>query len=471
LKSQRPGVSLGASSVFVKGQLMDLNAFERKVRNDGVRFVRFLYCDPSGIIRGKAVHVDKLLERIRGGIGLTVAMPAMNMLDQLQPVEGLGPVGEIRLVPDIDSYALLPYAPNSAAMMANMVTLGREPWGACARTFLERMIERAHRAGVAIQAAFEPEWTLALRKEDSSFVPADESLCFSTVGWETSVNVIDDIVAALEVQGMPVEQFYPELGHGQQELSVRHADALRAADNHIRYRDTVRAVARKHGFMASLAPKPFVDQAGNGCHIHLSAWDLSGAHNLMAADGKPNELSDFGRHWIAGVLKHLPGLVALTASSYNSYRRLKPHMWSSAFGCWGLDNREASVRIASVLWDEARPSLNMELKPSDNSNNPYLALGGLIAAGLDGVEKGLDPGKPMMADPGSLSESERALLGIRRLPDSLAIALDELERDEVLMGALGELLGRVFVVVKRSEAAAFGAQDQAFELTHHFYKF
>jgi glutamine synthetase len=450
---------------------MDLNAFERKVRSDGVRFVRFLYCDPGGIIRGKAVHVDKLSERIRGGIGLTVAMPAMNMLDQLQPVDGLGPVGEIRLVPDLDSYAPLPYAPGSAAMMANMVTLARAPWSACARHFLQRMIERARQAGISIQAAFEPEWSLAVAKEDGSYVPADTSLCFSTVGWETSVELIDDIVAAFEAQGMPVEQFYPELGHGQQELSIRHAGALRAADNHIRYRDTVRAVARKHGFVASLAPKPFADQAGNGCHIHLSAWDLGGGRNLMAAEGRPNELSDFGRHWIAGVLRHLPGLVALTAASFNSYRRLKPHMWSSAFACWGLDNREASVRIASVLWDETRPSLNMELKPSDSSNNPYLALGGLIAAGLDGVANKLDPGQPVTVDPGGMSDNERARLGIHRLPESLAAAVDELERDKVLMDALGDLLGRTYLTVKRSEAAAFAAKDQAFELANHFYKF
>ena len=449
---------------------MDQAAFERKVRSDGVRFVRFLYCDPAGIIRGKSVHVDKLVERMRGGIGLTVAMPAMNMLDQLQPVEGLGPVGEIRLVPDPASYTVLPYAAHSAAMMANMMTLSRAPWEVCARTFLERMIERARQAGITIQAAFEPEWTLALRRDDGTHVPADESLCFSTVGWETSVGVIDDIVAALEAQGMPVEQFYHELGHGQQELSIRHSDALRAADNHIRYRDTVRAVARKHGFVASLAPKPFVDQAGNGCHIHLSAWDPDGALNLMAGD-RPNELSAFGRHWIAGVLSHLPGLVALTAASVNSYRRLKPHMWSSAFGCWGLDNREASVRVASVLWDEKTPSLNMELKPSDNTNNPYLALGGLIAAGLDGVARKLEPGAPMSVDPGALSDGERARLGVQRLPESLAAATDALERDEMLMSALGNLLATTFLTVKRSEAAAFAAKDQAFELAQHFYRF
>ena len=450
---------------------MDLNAFERMVRSEDVRFVRFLYCDTSGIIRGKAVHVDKLLERVRGGIGLTVAVSAMNMLDQLQPLGDQGPVGEVRLVPDVDTYTQLPYAPNSAAMIANLVTLDREPWAVCPRAFLQRMIERAQGVGVAIEAAFEPEWTLAVRKDDGSCVPADQSLCFSSIGWETSVNVINDIANSLEHQGMPVEQFYPELGHGQQELSIRHAAALRAADNHVRYRDTVRAVARNHGFVASHAPKPFADHAGNGCHIHLSIWDPTGARNLMAVDEEPNTLSAFGRSWIAGVLRHLPGLVALTAASYNSYRRLQPHTWSSAFSCWGPDNREAAVRIASVLWDEAKPSINMELKPSDSSNNPYLALGALIAAGVDGIEHELDPGDPVTVDPGVLSEGDRARLGIRRLPENLAAALDELERDDVLMGALGEPLSRTYLTVKRSEVAAFEAEDELFELTHHFYKY
>ena len=449
---------------------MALSAFERKVRSDDVRFVRFLYCDPSGIIRGKSVHVDKLMSRVRGGIGLTVAMPAMNMLDQLQTVEGMGSVGEIRLVPDVGSYVRLPYAPHSAAMMVDMITLERAPWGACARGFLQRMIARAHDAGIHIEAAFEPEWSLAKRADDGSFVPADESLCFSSIGWETSVDMIDDIVAAFETQGMPVEQFYPELGHGQQELTIRYAPALRAADNQLRYRDTVRAIARQHGFVASFAPKPFANQAGNGCHIHLSTWGVKNGRNLMASD-RPNQLSEFGRHWIAGVLAHLPALVALSAGSYNSYRRLQPHMWSSAFTCWGLDNREAAVRIASVLWDETKPSLNMELKPSDNTNNPYLALGALIAAGLDGVERKLEPGAPVTVDPGAMSEAEREAGGIRRLPSSLAEALDALAGDGVLMGALGDLLGRAVLAVKRSENAVFENEDEAFELERHFYRF
>ena len=120
---------------------MDLAAFVQRVRDDNVRFVRFLYCDNGGTIRGKAIHIDKLAGRISNGIGLTVAMQAMNMLDQLQSVEGMGPVGEIRLVPDVESYVELPYAPHSASMMADMITLDGAPWAACPRSFLRRMIE------------------------------------------------------------------------------------------------------------------------------------------------------------------------------------------------------------------------------------------------------------------------------------------------------------------------------------------
>jgi len=449
---------------------MDLAAFVQRVRDDNVRFVRFLYCDNGGTIRGKAIHIDKLAGRIQNGIGLTVAMQAMNMLDQLQSVEGMGPVGEIRLVPDVESYVELPYAPHSASMMADMITLDRKPWAACPRSFLRRMIEKAKAAGVHIQAAFEPEWTLARQTGDGSFAPADESLCFSTVGWETGGAVIDAIVAALEAQGMPVEQYYPELGHGQQELSIRHTTGLRAADNQLRYRDTMRAVAREHGFIASLAPKPFPDQAGNGCHIHVSLWGDDG-HNLMAGDGSPQSVSQFGRHWIAGILDHLPGLVALTCASVNSYRRLQPQSWSSAYTCWGFDNREAAVRMVSGLWGETTPSIHFELKASDNSNNPYLALGALIAAGMDGVRRELDPGEPMMVDPSSLDEAERKRRNVRRLPDSLGAAVDTLAEDAVLTGALGDLLADAYITVKRSEAEAFATEDLAFELKHHFYKF
>ncbi len=436
-----------------------------------VRLVRFLYCDNGCTIRGKLIPVGDLAARLEGGIGLTVAMQAMNMLDQLQPVADMGPVGEIRLVPDPDSFVILPYAPHSAAMMCDMLTLERVPWGACPRTFLKRMIARAGEQGLSIQAALENEFTLLKPDGNGGYAPLDTALCFSSIAMSAAAAVMDDMVAAFEAQDVPIDAYYPELGHGQHELPIRHAPALRAADNQIWFRETVRNVAAQHGLLASLAPKPLPDQAGNGCHIHWSAWDMEGATNLFYDAADRYRLSRLGYHFIAGVLAHLPGLLALTAPSFNSYRRLQPHFWSSAYTVWGPDNREAAVRVASGLWGQESNSVNLELKASDPSHNPYLALGGLIAAGLDGVAGELMPGAPTLVDPGNYGDAERAQRGIRRYPTTLAEALDALAQDPVLMEALGPELSTSYLAVKRSEHAAFSAADLAFELKHHLNKF
>jgi glutamine synthetase len=378
-------------------------------------------------------------------------------------------------VPDPESFVVLPYAPHSAAMTVDMLTLDRQPWAACPRSFLKRMIGRAAEQGFTVQAAFENEFSL-LRPDDTggaatTYSPIDTGLCFSTISMTAAAEVIDGIIAALESQGIPIDAYYPELGHGQHELPIRHAPALRAADNQIWFRETVRNVAHQHGLLASLAPKPLPEQAGNGCHIHWSVWDVAGETNLLYNPDDRYLLSQIGYQFIAGVLAHLPGLLALTAPSYNSYRRLQPHFWSSAYTAWGPDNREAAVRIASGLFDRESTTVNLELKASDASNNPFLALGGLIAAGLDGVARQLMPGEPSLIDPGNFSEKERAERGIDRYPTTQAAALDALEQDEVLIEALGPLLSTSYLAVKRSEYAAFAAEDQAFEIQHHLHKF
>ncbi|MFN2278859.1 MAG: glutamine synthetase family protein [Candidatus Promineifilaceae bacterium] len=450
---------------------MDKEQVIAAAHSAGVRLIRFLYCDNGCVIRGKAAHIDNLAGRMASGIGLTVAMQAMNMLDQLQAVEGMGPVGEIRLVPDPGSFVVLPYAPNSAAMMCDMLTLERQPWGACQRTFLKRMIGRAADHGLTIQAAFENEFSLLEPDGAGSLRPIDTGLCFSTVSMTAAAGVINEMVAAFEAQAIPIDAYYPELGHGQHELPIRHAPALRAADNQIWFRETVRNVAHAHGLVASLAPKPIPDQAGNSSHIHWSVWNASGSSNLLYDADQPYQLSRLGRHFAAGVLAHAPALLALTAPSYNSYRRLQPHFWSSAYTAWGPDNREAAVRVVSGMWGQEAESVNLEFKASDPSNNPYLALGGLIAAGLDGIERELELPEVTMVDPGNLSEEERAARGIRRYPTSQAEALDTLENDALLMEALGPELSRSYLAVKRSEYDAFAAEEIDFELQHHREKF
>jgi glutamine synthetase len=284
---------------------------------------------------------------------------------------------------------------------------------------------------------------------------------------DSAAEVIDEVVGALEDQGMVVEQYYPELGWGQQELSIRHAPALQAADQQLLYRETVRGVARKHDLHATFAPKPWPDQPGNGCHLHISALDRAGEQHRFHDAGAADGLSVVARHFAAGILEHLPALVALTCASVNSYRRLVPRSWASAYRVWGYDNREAALRVASPYWGREAATTNLELKPSDGSANPYLSLGGVIAAGVDGVERELQLPLPVDVDPGTLDDAARARAGGERLPTSLGEALDNLSRDEVLLGALGDRLSGCYLAVKRDDVEAFAAQDDEFEFRQH----
>lgn len=431
-----------------------------------ISLTRFLYADHGGIIRGKAAATARLAERTESGIGHTKAMMAMSMMDELAPVEGMGPVGEVRIKPDPDTFVALPYAPGAAAMLADQVNEDGSSWDGCARTFLKQAIAELSGLGYELQASFEPEFTLG-HYEGASFTPIDESLCYSATGFHLAHDYTIDLVDALIKQGLEVEHYYPELGHGQQEVPIRHASALRAADNHVLLRETVRAVAIRHGLWASFAPKPLPTQAGNGAHLHASLW-ADGANAFADSSGEYG-LSKVGFQFLAGVLAHLPGLVALTCGTVNSYRRLAPQMWSGAYACYGPDNREAAVRICSPIGSAG--SVNLELKPVDSTGNPYLALGAFIYAGIDGIRRSLDPGEPVLVDPATLDSEEREGLSVVRLPSNLRIALDALEADSYLMSALGPLRSTAYLAVKRSEAEHFRLHDVEYECRQHWLKF
>ncbi|MDX6708647.1 MAG: glutamine synthetase [Solirubrobacteraceae bacterium] len=232
---------------------------------------------------------------------------------------------------------------------------------------------------------------------------------------------------------------------------------------------TIRGVAAGHGLIASLAPKPWPDGAGNGCHIHCSLWD--GERNRFFDASAADRLSIEGRAFFAGLLEHRPGLCGLASPSFNSYRRIVPQYWAGAFTCWGHDNREAPLRLPSVFQGMEEASTNIELKATDASCNPYLAVGGLIAAGLDGLERGLEPPDPVEVDPATISEHERERAGIRRLPGTQREALDALAADGLLTDALGPVLAQSYLAVRRSEWDAYSVKDAAFEQQGHFLKY
>jgi glutamine synthetase len=181
--------------------------------------------------------------------------------------------------------------------------------------------------------------------------------------------------------------------------------------------------------------------------------------------------SQVGRHFVAGVLHHLPALVALTCPSFNSYRRLQPRSWSTAFACWGYDNRQAAVRAASPFWGREAETANIEIKAVDGSSNPYLALGAIIAAGLDGIDQKRDPGLPLSVDPSDLSEEERARRGIRAVPNSLRAAVAEFVANPLFKELMPELMWRAYPQVKLAECDGFEGQDERFEIERHFYAF
>ncbi len=446
----------------------DIDEVVRKTDEAGLRLIRFLWCGNDGTVRAKASGRHGLERRLESGIGLTVAMQAMNGLDQLQPIEGLGPVGEIRLIPDLTTFRILPYAPRTGAVVTDHVDLDGEAAAVCQRSFLKRMEARLAERGLVLRAAFESEFSLATQ-EDGQFVPVDSGLCFSTIAVTAAQDYANELAAALEAQEIVLEQYYAELGHGQQEISIRHRPALQAADEQLLVRETIRGVAARHGLVASLAPKPWPDNAGNGAHVHFSLWE--GTRNIFYDGSAPDLLSGEARSFIAGLLEHLPGLCGLTAPSFNSYHRIVPQHWAGAFMCWGHDNREAPVRVASVFRGLEEASTNAELKACDASCNPYLALGGLIAAGLDGLENGLEPPEPVEVDPATIAEDERAARGIMELPATQAEALDALAADPVLTAALGSVLAESYLAVRRSEWAAYSAGDAAFEQQGHFAKY
>jgi glutamine synthetase len=455
---------------------MDIQDVVKRAQENELRLVRFLYCDNGGIIRGKATHTSHLASRMHDGIGQTLAMQAFTGVESLAEVEGMGPIGEFRLIPDPATFVILPYAPNAGSMLCDLIRLDGEAWEACPRSFLKRMVTRLAEQGMRAEAAVEHEFYLA-KAEGGAYVPADRSLCYSSIGLDEQAEVVDAILEALEQQGITIELFHAELGPAQQELSIRHADALHAADTVCLVRETVRGVARQFNLHATFAPKPWLDQAGSGAHIHMSLWDTESGpqarpgKNLFYAEEDRGHLSQTGRYFIGGVLRHIRGLVALTCGSPNSYRRLLPHYWSSAYAAWGFDNREGAVRVPSTFWGREATSINAELKCADHSGNPYLAMGALIAAGLDGIHNKIDPGEPQEIDPGNYSNEERAQRGIRRLPTTLDEALDELEQDSVLTGALGPLLATSYLAVKRSESAFFHDKTPEEEAFQHFYKY
>jgi glutamine synthetase len=430
---------------------------------DDVELVRVLYTDSGGVTRGRVVPGDDIEGVLTEGANLAQVQQAFTATEIPVPDSAVGgPVGEVRLIPDPDTFTTLPYADRGAVMLANLHELDGDHWAYDPRSNLVDFLAEFPYDAVS---AFESEFYLA-RETDAGRETFDQSGCFAADGMQNTHDLVLEMVDALRGQGMELATYYPEYGPGQQELVVKHSPGITAADQHILFKLTVKAVAERHGLSALFSPKPFKDKPGSGCHLHVSLWD--GDDNVFYDPDAERRygVSETARHFIGGVLEHGPAILALTAPSVVSYTRLQPHSWASAFTCWGHDNREAMVRIPSASASNPEGSTRIEFKAIDNTANPYHALVALLAAGQDGIDRELDPGAPLETDPSELSEAERAERGIERYPETLAGALDALAEDDVLREALGDPLHESYLAVKRYLWQQFNSSVTDWELEH-----
>jgi glutamine synthetase len=250
--------------------------------------------------------------------------------------------------------------------------------------------------------------------------------------------------------GVTVAQLGKEYGPGQYEMSVHHADPLRAVDDYFSLKEAVRDLARERGYIATFMPKPYSHWTGCSLHVHLSLWDADGGHDVTASAEDEVSLSQEGSWFLGGIMSHLEALTGLGSPTVNSYKRLQPGSWAPANTYWGYGNRSGVVRIPGV-----GKRRHLEFRSPDSSCQPFLLLAGLLGAGADGIRRQIAPPPPFQGDIGHLTEEEIARYGIGYLPRTLPEALAALEQDEVVAAAVGETALKHFLLVKRNELATY----------------
>ncbi|MAI78971.1 MAG: glutamine synthetase [Deltaproteobacteria bacterium] len=412
-----------------------------------IRFLRLGWVDNAGVYRVHAIRAPRIAKMAQEGLGLATGAQAVPVHEDVVAAGlPIGPVGQVWLLPDAESFRVLPWEPEHGAVMGSFVSQDGSPWAYCPRAALQRQIDRLSERGLTMQAAFEHEFML-LREKDGILSHFESSHYASSHGLDAAGPVLDEMTRSLEQQGIAVESMLKEAGLSQFEIVTEHGSPLLAADQFVTVRETISAVAMRHGLIGTCLPLVFEEEAGNGWHLHFSLFQE--AENLTAEGPVLGELS---ASFLAGILEHLPGLCALTTPSPNSFRRIRPGAWAGAYQIWGYDNKEAALRVPSAR--RGGPT-NIELKVVDASANPYLALAAVMGAGLDGVERGLTLPEPVMEDAGSLAKEERQERGIESLPSLLSEALACLRSDDVLLEVLGPELAEAYLKVKESEVAHF----------------
>jgi glutamine synthetase len=425
---------------------MDSKDLLNRIKKDDVKFVSLQFTDVTGTVKS----VDMPIRGLEGALEDGVWFDGSS-------VEGFARIQEsdMRLELDPDTYALLPWSladRRRARIFCDILMPDGSPFGGDPRGVLKRMTAKIAERGWTYNIGPEPEFFLFKGNGGESVhpVPHDVGGYFDFSAADDAVRVRTELMDALDTMGLEVEVGHHEVALGQHEIDFRFADAVKAADNVLTLKYTVKAIAALHGLTASFMPKPVYGINGSGMHCHQSLFDTDG-NNVFFDDGDEYKLSSTAYSFIAGQLAHARGLAALVAPTVNSYKRLVPGYEAPVYIGWAQQNRSALIRIPR--YNEGRSkSVRAELRFPDPSSNPYLAFAGMLAAALDGVDNNLTPPKPLNnVNLYHLDAEERKKLGVGELPGSLGDALTELSEDKVLVDALGESAYEAFMRAKTEE--------------------
>jgi glutamine synthetase len=437
-----------------------------------LRFVSLQFTDIVGAVKSVQIPIHQLTEAVEHGKWFDGSS-----------IEGFARIAEsdMFLVPDLSTFSPIPWEPGrapdgsaletgAARVICDVYTPNGDPFPGDPRWVLRHQMERAQKLGFAFNTG--PELEFFLLRRDNGRVSTDphDAAGYFDLSEDLGTEVRKEMMNDLTEIGIEVETAHHEVATGQHEIDFKYANALRTADNAVTFKTTLKAVAASHGLHATFMPKPIFGINGSGMHTHQSLWDDRKGRNAFADPSDPYGLSQTARQYIAGILAHARGMIAVLAPLVNSYKRLVPGYEAPVYIGWARINRSALIRIPQISKGQLA-STRIELRCPDPSSNPYLAFAVMLAAGLDGIERKLDPPPPVEENLYHLDPAKLESRHIRQLPGTLWEAVDELRADGVIRDALGDHVFERFVEAKTAEWDEYRIQVSRWEVERYLETF
>jgi len=433
----------------------------KQVKDCDVKFIRLQFTDIQGVMKNLAIPVSQLEKALDGEI----------MFDG-SSITGFAEIDEsdMYLIPDPDTFVIFPWRSSNgkvARLICDIYNPDGTAFAGCPRNNLKRVLQEAEALGYTMNVGPEAEFFLFLADENgrATIQTQDEAGYFDLAPLDLGENARRDMDITLEEMGFEIEASHHEVAPGQHEIDFKYGDALHIADAIMTFKLTVRSIAQRHGLHASFMPKPIYGVNGSGMHTHQSLFKAG--QNVFWDANSPDQLSDMARYYMGGIMSHARALSAITNPTINSYKRLVPGFEAPVYIAWSGANRSCLIRVPA----KRGLSTRIEVRNPDPSCNPYLALAVMLRAGLDGIAKRMEAPAPVDKNIYKMDDAERKAVGIDSLPGNLLEALQELDKDQIIIDALGEHIYTRFKEGKMQEWQDYNVQVTPWEVTNYLTKF